>query len=298
MKTVLDAVNELKGELKEGTRLIICDGRGVYESCLYQIVNDFYKFVCTREQFNDLVSQMKTNFGKCSAINVSDYKICTKQLLTKSDKELEVMDIDWSKAPEWATEYAKLKNKDWYYYINDKCYAFLTNLDDVYEYGNSDESTEYFVRRDFEILEERPIPCKPVFTQEMCDNGYCPKLGAKFIVGNVSDDSRIIDFRTLEVEVIGLSVTDRHKQVITFSHPTMGIGCGVFNESWVEPLTPPIELTDKGLYLFDINHKTKLVGEAYFTEIGDCWMITNLRTNTSYHASKCTNIQPLTVEGK
>jgi hypothetical protein len=64
----------------------------------------------------------------------------------------------------------------------------------------------------------------------------CPKLGDSFMVGYVEDDSRIIDFKGLEVEVIGLSVGIRHNQVITFQHPLIGIGCGVLHDSWVKPI--------------------------------------------------------------
>ena len=64
-----------------------------------------------------------------------------------------------------------------------------------------------------------------------------------------------------------------------------------------KPLTPPIELIDKGLYYFDVNNKIKLVGEAYFSELGNSqWMINALRTNTSYCAVNCTNIQLLEVK--
>jgi hypothetical protein len=82
----------------------------------------------------------------------------------------------------------------------------------------------------------KTVTCKitePVFTQAMADNGICPAIGAMFQVGNeVESDSRTIDFKGLEVEVIGLSKLD-DDTVITFSHPTMGIGCGIHFESWV-----------------------------------------------------------------
>ena len=65
-----------------------------------------------------------------------------------------------------------------------------------------------------------------------------------------------------------------------------------------KPLTPPIELIDKGLYYFDVNNKKQMVGEAYYTEITSDWMITNIRANTSYHQDFCTNIKLLTVKGE
>ena len=103
-------------------------------------------------------------------------------------------DINWDEAPEWATSYAKLKNKDWYYYLNDKCYAFYTNLDEVYEYGLADESTEYFLFGDFDVLEKRPQP-KPIYTQAMSDAGELPPIGSMFIdveLNDIGDDSAVL----------------------------------------------------------------------------------------------------------
>ena len=139
---------------------------------------------------------------------------------------------------------------------------------------------------------------KPIYTQAMLEAGECPKVGAKFIVIGSEGDSRIADFNNLEVEVIGLSITKIHNQVITFAHKSRGIGCGVFNGSWIKPLTPPITLIAKSLYLFTVGKRVDMVGEAYFTAIDEEPMITNIRTNTSYSQTCCTNIKPLTVEGK
>tara|TARA_R110000772_G_scaffold257439_2_gene374274 strand:- start:1125 stop:1685 length:561 start_codon:yes stop_codon:yes gene_type:complete len=58
MKTVIDAVNKFEGNWPDDTTVIEC-------SC--------FDFVCTKGPFNDLVSQMETNFGKCEQ-GYSDYK--------------------------------------------------------------------------------------------------------------------------------------------------------------------------------------------------------------------------------
>lgn len=71
----------------------------------------------------------------------------------------------------------------------------------------------------------------------MFHNGMVPKIGSTFLVGDIESDSRIIDFKGKEVEVIGLSAV-RNDSIITFNHPTMGIGCGSFNECWVKPIAP------------------------------------------------------------
>lgn len=143
--------------------------------------------------------------------------------------------IDWNNAPEWATSYAKLKNKDWYYYLNDKCYAFLTNLDEVYEYGLTDESTEHFLFGDFDVLEERPV--KPVFTQAMADNGELPPVGSEFMHKGVL--------------AVALSTSAEHDGVVTF---TTDNGCSVEccwnNDAWVKPVDTK---TDKEKLFDEIN---------------------------------------------
>jgi hypothetical protein len=67
MKTVMDAVNEFKGEWHGNEdKVYICDAG---------VITDY-------DQFNDLVSQMETNFGKCPDYVIYDYKSNKKELLT------------------------------------------------------------------------------------------------------------------------------------------------------------------------------------------------------------------------
>ena len=179
MKTVIDAVNEFEGELKRDTRLIIRDGRGTYESCLHQIVNDFYKLVCTRDQFNDLVSQMETNFGKCSP-SYEEYKKTWNlvqehnkpetleecESRTKSDKELEVMDI-WKNAPEGATHYGTSGN--FFKETDGKFAIFTCGL----LYGGWLVDNQAQPSR----INLTPKPVQPVFTRSMADNGELPVVG-------------------------------------------------------------------------------------------------------------------------
>ena len=75
MKTVIGAINKFKGGIKSGTLLVISDGRadGYYESCLECIVNDFYKLVCTRDQFNAQVDHLASNMGRATQ-SYAEYK--------------------------------------------------------------------------------------------------------------------------------------------------------------------------------------------------------------------------------
>jgi hypothetical protein len=74
-----------------------------------------------------------------------------------------------------------------------------------------------------------------VYTQEMFDNGEVPHIGMMFICKEKTFDSRISDFLNKAVEVVGISKLNGD-EVITFSHETSGIGCGIFGECWVKPI--------------------------------------------------------------
>ena len=105
MKTVIDAVNELKGECDYYENYFYCGSRinklnsGVIQSTLKPIYNTSWDAVCTRQKFLATVAECETNFGKCEQ-SYSDYTIAFVSMdnLNKSfsDKELD-MDIDWSK---------------------------------------------------------------------------------------------------------------------------------------------------------------------------------------------------------
>lgn len=89
MKTTYDAVNEFKGEWPYGVFNTIVFGKhrqgwsDFYKDNSTTLANCNWYAICTDDEFNDLVSQMETNFGECYDTNVSKYKIAYKELLTK-----------------------------------------------------------------------------------------------------------------------------------------------------------------------------------------------------------------------
>jgi predicted Fe-Mo cluster-binding NifX family protein len=97
MKTVIDAVNEFKGEWKYpvgsvGTDAIYFRFNPKCESYYYYGRDKPYhhEYVCSKDQFNDLVSQMETNFGKCPDYVIYDYKSNKKELLTPSSQPTQI----------------------------------------------------------------------------------------------------------------------------------------------------------------------------------------------------------------
>tara|TARA_R110000772_G_scaffold208650_1_gene319226 strand:- start:41 stop:685 length:645 start_codon:yes stop_codon:yes gene_type:complete len=80
MNTVIDAVNEFKGKWKYPVGSVGTDA--IYFRFNPKCVSYYYygrdkpyhhEYVCSKGQFNDLVLQMETNFGKCVQ-SYSDYK--------------------------------------------------------------------------------------------------------------------------------------------------------------------------------------------------------------------------------
>ncbi len=163
----------------------------------------------------------------------------------------------------------------------------------------SDELYERYVRAKKSPLvkgiDAKPVT-SPTFTQAMADAGEFPSVGSCARL-RVSDEY-FINRSTLAGQSVYITShfkTNGGKDLCSFVNHEESDG-GVAAACAFEPLTPPIELINRGLYYFDIGLKTKLVGEAYFTEVTEEWMINALRTNSSYEASKCTNIQLLEVK--
>ena len=106
MKTVIDAVNEFKGKWPYNDSIVVYFTKGANGYGFYSKgYRDNAESAITSEKFNELVSQMETNFGRVTHGEHYDYIHASKVLLTKDlDKELG-MDIDWSKAPDGATHY-------------------------------------------------------------------------------------------------------------------------------------------------------------------------------------------------
>ena len=200
--------------------------------------------------------------------------------------ETDKVDIDWSKAPEGAT----------HYWEGSQCfYKFDKHGDDFVfctDHWESCSDISCFSTEGLKLIPTEPK--QPVYTQEMHNNNECPRLGVKFKVVNLEGDSRINDFNGLEVTVIGLSISECGKQVITFEHETRGVGCGIFRKFWVKPLPPKQELFDGKAYQFDYS------GEEFVGVAMKGLFVVLAASGSSYHVEpiSCTNITLLTPEEK
>ena len=93
MKTIMDAVNELRGELsyKGNTDPFWCNYISYNRYGTFDLLQNHSKnVICTREEFNTLISELETNFGQSITYN---------ECKTIRDN------INWSEAPARATHY-------------------------------------------------------------------------------------------------------------------------------------------------------------------------------------------------
>ena len=268
-KTIIDAVNELKGDLdnswlyshvsnKDDRKYIAFRVTGCDYRCYpFNHSSKQFQYICTIEEFNDLVSQMETNFGECSDVAISHWKKCTKVLLDKElDKELEVMD-------------------------KVSCYVCHVGAYPMQQYCGS---------CGHELLSELiPKQPKPVFTQEMCDNGDLPSVGMECLIKMHHKDDSYFQ----KGYINGYS---QDKKWIIFTDYLGNIESHNISNGTYEfkPLTPPIELIDGKAYQFDIREqygKAKGLHGIYSEKLR-----VFQSSGNGFHAETVDNIQPLTVK--
>jgi hypothetical protein len=157
--------------------------------------------------------------------------------------------------------------------------SYFRRCDGIYEYISTVEEFINFKGDDVET----------VYTQEMADNGVLPSVGsnAQF----VRNDDYMMEFSINdgdEVECICHTKDVDGGPIGVYRHKD-GFSVSILTRL-IKPLTPPIELVDGKAYQFDIGKKTRLgffKGSGFSGGIRSYWEL-----------SACTNIKPLTVEGK
>lgn len=122
------------------------------------------------------------------------------------------------------------------------CYITYT----VEAEGNGDHTWDKSILDTFDLPTEET---KPVYTAAMHNIPSVPPVGSDFLVSDTSVDSRIDDFNNQEVTVLATTIY-QDGTLITFSHPTLGVGCGMFSPDWVKAIDVR---TDKEKTIDDIN---------------------------------------------
>tara|TARA_R110002033_G_scaffold104554_2_gene152032 strand:+ start:1240 stop:2043 length:804 start_codon:yes stop_codon:yes gene_type:complete len=204
LKTVWDAVNELRGDLNNTHNFNGDEVYLFYFVCHDSIGSSYSNHgshgdinnICTIAEFNALVEEMKNGLdvNHVNHAHYLNYVDADKVLLEKEAKPDYTSLEFWNDAPEGA-EYYNKECEDfkeaWYKNITASSFEILVvkeDLDWVYCGYKADRLIENMVKRPQPIPTETPeekealdsIVNKPlVYTQEMADNGELPSVGMK-----------------------------------------------------------------------------------------------------------------------
>lgn len=121
---------------------------------------------------------------------------------------------------------------------------------------------------------------KPVYTQDMKDNGELPSVGMMCLFSFESGkfERVVIDFISETLAV----VTDQYSAQVSFS----------IKDAQFKPLTPPITLEDGKAYQFDVRDKGGIVNGIYHEYDKKL----HVGPNHYFDLLSAINIKPLTVE--
>ena len=238
MKTVIDAVNELKGDLENTHCYDIsqsfflyydandydADRRWISFLRHCDVLNTSYVYIGDTEEFLATVAECETNFGKCILYTEYKAEYARKEkvvimldelhkLIDEPVNELDV-DIDWSKAP--------IVPKS----VNHGCsYTFTDNP------ANELEAEGYSNKR---LIEIQTAMSKPAtYTQAMADNGVLPVINNEIMY-----QYGITNYAKGTIKGI-----DGNQYWIKAD-------CGGYvecNISKLKPLTPPITLEEQAI---------------------------------------------------
>ena len=151
-----------------------------------------------------------------------------------------------------------------------------------------------YLDADKDVLE--PIKQKPVYTQEMYDNGELPSVGMEV---SLEEDTEFFSCASGEVKqlkaddiVSVISVgkrLDNKYTVLTLMHVDAGF-C-VINPDYVKPIPPKVDLINGEAYQYNCDNSTH---NGIYDEFKKSMYSVHSITCIEY----CTNIKPLTVKGE
>jgi len=189
--------------------------------------------------------------------------------------------VNWDEAPEWAVNYAKMDDKDWRYWLGEDHYS-LAEGSAHYPYGLEVGDGENYQRDDFTLIATRPLltkgDVKPVYTQEMKDNGELPAAGMECLI--INSCSAAPNYNKATIKYMG--------DLVIYAYVEDGERCDSVRNLKFKPLTPPIVLEDGKAYQFD--YKGEHIG--LYEKDDDLFIGIGIN-----HAREiCTNIKLLTAD--
>ena len=286
MKTIWNAVNELKGNLEDCEHYAVSSDAicsyiyvGTYENTRNKgalqvtdevINNGRWALVSSFMEFNALVTEMSLGLD-VNPINEGYYH----KYLDADKQELEpVPVIDWDNAPEGATHYWGRSNS---------FYKFSNFGDDfVFCVDQWDSCSDIECFRD-DALIQRPAKKEPnIYTQEMSDNGELPPIGSMFIDIELDNEEQV-EAMAHDLE-FGRVIYKRGSTLQDSEY----FGAQAHE---CKPIPPKLELIDGKAYQFDISATYDKEVSGIYSELKSTFSM----PYANIHISKCTNIKLLTV---
>ena len=278
MKTVIDAVNEFKGEWPCGwgwmcqtSKLNVTYPLGTIRESIYPDVNERHIHLCSKEEFLATVLECGTNFGEWPE-RYYQYKAKFKYMAAPTkdlDKELDV-DIDWSEAPKDMDKFGNIGICEAEVFYNSKRYYYKKSGK---EFMFNMKNGVTFDSNEVNLVSTRP---KSIFTQEMVDDDVLPGVGMKCLMKNHGDWEEVEIIHAIDGKVCAYS--EHHSDYYCASYCKF------------KPLTPP--KTDKEKLIEEFQNA---LHDAFGTHTADDWSSIEDIASDLFDSFL---IQPLTVEVK
>ncbi len=295
MKTVLDAVIATRASLDKGTisvfirkedKLVFCAGTinklsgGYSGTCAdsgheWHVLNEYWDKVGSGE-FNALVGELASNFGKC---DISYQKHCSNEVTRLEGNEMKT--INWNEAPKEATHHGEFENHEcWYQVKGDEVFSWNTGaLNDTCVWNDTCWKSEQLTANNEGNVTFTPrLKVKPVYTQQQ---SVLMEESLKCIIDHLSE------YGTCGVNSNVKNGYDA-PNIDSFKEPQQRAKWVARNALGLLNLEPPVELVDGECYQFDYD------GGEEFGRYRSSLALFCTGSN-AYSAKYCTNIKPLTV---
>ena len=272
-KTTLDAVIEFKGEWPYVDCYVCVPAEdndvaesGEFQSAKSKYTNEMWVNVCSERQFNTLVDELASNFGR----HPYTYAECKKswELTDRHEKKT----IDWKFAPTNCVGHSISSCMRGYWILDNE--MMIAAPDFGLKEVKFTPKPDSFVKNPSALAKMESVH-KPIFTQAMCDNGVSATIGME------------VKHQAVVKTVTGNSDVNNHVTLLSVNNIY-----SIAHTNTLEPLTPPIELIDGKAYQFE--HKDKGVLDGTYDDNGKVFW----SKSRPCHLGYCTNIKPLTVEGE
>lgn len=260
MKTVLDVVNESKGfveNIETSSRL----EKIIFES----IVNN------SIQSKGDLCTDDENHNPKewCKVCSVEEFNQCVEDCSNNKGWENIINKIDWSLAPEGATDHLKETRDEVACWIKKKCDNKMFYITVLTHEKRRVERDNWIPTEDFSANKLTPRP-EPVYTKQMQKDDINPVIGSEVILNIAKGAHEITEDQYKHNGEIMTVVAIVHSSITVLVNldNLFTFAC---NNAHFKPLTPPIELIDGKAYQFD--HHAGNAAQGTYDCNGKCFWV-------------------------